>query len=353
MGKERKRIAKVRLSRAGLAIFLLVLAAVGITMLIRHTVLSAGKEKVRPSAVTAAETAAVTTEVPATEEQTEDQTEPAVVFPVKNSSSAVISNDFDLKSGILVDVEEHSIVASKAETMKIYPASMTKIMTLIVAVENIDDFSDTVTITYDMVADMYDMDAVVSGLLPDETPTIEAVLYGMVLNSGGDAAIAAARYVSGTEEAFVELMNQKAAELGLTSTHFTNPVGLHDPEHYSTAEDIAVILEYALKNEKCKEILSAYIYEVPPTEQHPEGLTFTSTLFSRMYGDEIEGVEVLGGKTGFTDEAGNCLATYAKINEKIYIFILCGAETHWNAVYDTLSVYSVYCAGGEPYDPPA
>jgi D-alanyl-D-alanine carboxypeptidase (penicillin-binding protein 5/6) len=113
---------------------------------------------------------------------------------------------------------------------------------------------------------------------------------------------------------------------------------------------MAMILEYAIGNETCRKILSTNKHRVRKTEQNPEGLELESTLFSRMRGDEMKGVKVLGGKTGFTDKAGNCLGTFAEVNGETYILILCGGKTNWNMVYGTLSAYSVYCAGGEPYE---
>ena len=225
-------------------------------------------------------------------------------------------------------------------------------MTLIVAAENIDDLSATIKITHEMVAPYITLDASRAGFEPDENPTLKDVLYGMILCSGADASLAAAEYVAGSEEEFVKLMNAKCDEIGLKHTHFTNVVGLHDKNNYSTAEDIAVLLEYAVQNKTCREILSAVEYKVPPTKQNPEGLIFDSTLFSRMYGDEMPGVKILGGKTGFTDESGNCIATFAEVNGKTYILVLCGGTTNWNNVYNTLSAYSEYCAGGKAYVPP-
>jgi D-alanyl-D-alanine carboxypeptidase (penicillin-binding protein 5/6) len=144
-------------------------------------------------------------------------------------------------------------------------------------------------------------------------------------------------------------MNQKAEDMGLAATHFTNVVGLHNDAHYSTAADMAMILEYAVNNKTCRKILSAYEYKFPKTKQNPEGLTFTSTLFTRMYGDEMPNVKVLGGKTGYTDKAGNCIESFAKIKGKTYILVMCGGTTNWNMIYDTLSAYSVYAAGGDTY----
>lgn len=282
------------------------------------------------------------------EESFGEQTENSV-YPYRNDKSQRLSKDYKAEHALLMNADTQEVITYRNANARMYPASLTKIMTLIVAVENMEDLSDTVTITDDMVFPMIELEAARAGFLPGETPTLEDVLYGMILTSGADAALAAAEYVAGSEEAFVRLMNEKAEESGLEGTHFTNVVGLHDKEHYSTATDMALILKYAIQNETCRKIISAYEYKVPPTEQNPEGLIFTSNFFSRMYGDEMPGVTIKGGKTGFTDEAGNCIESFAEINGETYILVMCGCTDKWNAVYDTLSIYSVYGAGGEKY----
>ncbi len=285
-------------------------------------------------------------ETPAAEEEYEEYTD---VYPEKNENSKRFSEDYKAEYALLMNADTNEVVAYRNANAKMYPASLAKIMTLIVAVENIEDLSDTVLITDDMVFPMIELEAARAGFLPGETPTLEDILYGMILNSGADAVMAVSEYVAGSEEAFVGLMNEKAEELGLKSTHFTNAVGLHDTENYSTATDMALILEYAIQNDICRKIISAYEYKVPPTEQNPEGLTFTSNFFSRMYGDEMPDVTIQGGKTGFTDKAGNCIESFAQINGNTYILVMCRCTDKWNAVYDTLSAYSVYGAGGEKY----
>lgn len=353
MNKRRKQSRNANLLKAGTAVFLLVLIFGGITAatyLIKHN------RRTDPDNAVSDSFAVSTGEMPVVSETTTERAEeaavPFVVFPEKTDKSKEFTKDYDAKNAILINVDDSEVIAYRNEQVKLYPASLTKIMTLIVAAENIDDLSATVTIIYDMVAPYIALDASRAGFEPDETPTLKDVLYGMILCSGADASLAAAEYVAGSEQAFVDMMNDKCREIGLKNTHFTNVVGLHDKENYSTAEDIAVMLEYAIQDKTCREVLSAVEYKFAATKQNPDGLTFESTLFSRMYGDEMPGVKVLGGKTGFTDEAGNCMATFAEVNGKTYILVLCGGKTNWNNVYNTLSAYSVYCAGGKEYIPP-
>ena len=349
--KRKGKKLKIRWFRVGVAVSFPVLIIGSLISLI--SLINKDKDDAR-SIINTVMTAG-TTEInsdTAGESLTGDPATSFVVYPEKTKNTEIFSGDYDAKNALLMCVDDNEIIAYKNMSTKMYPASLTKVMTLVVAVENIEDLSDTVLITEDMIYPLLQLDASMAGFQPGETPALMDVLYGMILPSGADAALAAAVYVSGSEEAFVELMNKKAGELGLRNTHFTNVTGLHHEEHYSTAEDMAVILEYAIRNETCRKVLEKYEYTMPPTEHHPDGLTFTSTIFSRMYGNEMPGVTVRGGKTGYTDQAANCIESYAEIGGKTYILVLCGASTRWNTIYDTLSAYSVYCTGGEAYIPP-
>ncbi len=353
MNKRRKRRFKLNYLRIGIAVFLVVLIIIGISLIFSSC--NENKDYDNSAISTASsEISEILESTHADESEELSETDvPFVVYPEKTDDTELFSPDFDAKYAVIIDTETNEIVAYRNYNARMYPASLTKVMTLIVAVENIEDLSDTVTITEDMIAPMIDLDASRAGFAVGETPTLEQVLYGMILPSGADASLAAAEYVAGSEEAFVELMNRKAEEMGLKNTHFTNVVGLHDDRHYSTAEDMALILAYAVQNEICREVLSTYQYEIPPTEQNPEGLLLTSTLFSRMYGDEMPGVVIKGGKTGYTDISRNCICTFAEANGKTYVMVLGEGTTKWYNIYDTLSAYSVYCVGGEVYIPPA
>lgn len=349
MSRRKKKKRRLNYFRVGMAGFLLVLIIVGINF-ITSSCSDSNAEGNVPAGVNNQSTTELITTEPTTEPT--EPTVPPVVYSSVTPLTATLPDDYDTQYSILIDTETHEILAQKNYNVRMYPASLTKIMTLIVAVENTVNMNDTVLITADMVDPMVQQDASRAGFVAGETPTIEQVLYGMMLPSGGDASLAAASYVAGSEAAFVQLMNEKAQEMGLKNTHFTNVVGLHNDNHYSTAEDIAVILEYALRNETCYKIMTAYQHFIPATEYNPEGILLTSTMFARMTGTEMPGVTVLGGKTGFTDQAGQCLANFATANGKTYIMVLAGGVSRWQTVYANLSAYSVYCVGGLPYDPP-
>ncbi len=294
-----------------------------------------------------AETAAPTTEPP-----TEPPTEPTspVSYPERSGDVIQLSDGIDSTHALLIDLDENRVIAEKSGNVVIYPASMTKLMTLIVAIEHIEDFNATFTMTDEILAPLYAAKASMAGFQTGEECTMMDLLYGAALPSGADATTALALHTAGSEEVFVQWMNEKVEELGLRNTHFTNASGLHDPNHYSTLMDIALILEYCLQDDLCRQIISTYTYTTRQTEQNPEGLVLFSTMFSRMYGTEVEGITIMGGKTGFTDEAGNCLASYARTPDgHTYIAVTSGGLTKWRPVFDAFKLYGVI-TGTYPMD---
>ena len=148
--------------------------------------------------------------------------------------------------------------------------------------------------------------------------------------SGGECSIALAEYVAGSEQAYVELMNEKAKDLGMNNTHFMNATGLHNESHYTTVKDIGILLQYALKNQTFNDIFQSKSYFVAPTDQHLSGFTFYSSMFKLRDQWELDEGEIVGGKTGYTDEAGLCLASEAIVNGRKYIAITVNAEGNHN-----------------------
>lgn len=242
----------------------------------------------------------------------------------------------------LLDVEDNKVIAGKDYDRRIYPASMTKIMTLIVVVERLKDLNATFTMTSDIIAPLVKQQASRAGFDPGEVVSVNNLLYGLILPSGADAAVALADMVAGSEDAFVDLMNQKCEEMGLKNTHFTNTSGLHNENHYTTPVEMGMIMEYAMKDETCAKILSTYQYTTTPTEQHPNGILLTSTIFSRMYGNEVQGMTITAGKTGYTDEAGNCLISYAEKDGRHYVAVIAGGSYKWNVIFDDFDIYKNY-----------
>lgn len=255
-------------------------------------------------------------------------------------SDAVISNH-----ALLIDESTDTIVASKGAKERISPASMTKVLTLLVAAENISEeqLDDTFTMTIDITDYSYVNDCSNVGFLVDEKIVVRDLFYGTILPSGGDAAVGLATYVAGSHEAFVDLMNQKLKELGISdSAHFTNCVGLYDDNHYCTIYDMALIMKAALQNELCKKVLAEKCYTTAPTEQHPEGIII-SNWFLRRIEDKDTGGEVLGAKTGFVQQSGSCAVSYQVADNGVpYICVTAGSSSSWRCIYDHVEIYNRY-----------
>ena len=242
----------------------------------------------------------------------------------------------------LADVNKNEIIAGKSYDTRIFPASMTKVMTLIVIVENLKSLDETFEMTAEIIDPLARQQASRAGFEPGEVVSAKDMLYGLVLASGADCSVGLSELVCGSENGIVDLMNKKCKEMGLKNTHFMNTSGLHDENHYTTPLEMAMILKYAMSNETCAEILSTYQYTTAANEIHPEGILLTSTMFSRMYGDEVNTVKIISGKTGYTMEAGNCLVSYAERGQDKYIAVTAGASNRWNVIFDDFYIYGNY-----------
>ena len=185
------------------------------------------------------------------------------------------------------------------------------------------------------------------GFLVDEKIKVKDLFYGTILPSGGDAAVGLATYVAGSHEAFVELMNEKLQELGLSDTaHFTNCVGLYDKEHYCTLYDMAIIMKAAIKNDLCREVLKTKCYTTAATAEHPEGLTISNWFLRRIEDKDTCG-EVLGAKTGFVAESGSCAVSYQESDDGVpYICATAGSSSSWRCIYDHVEIYTSYVPDG-------
>ena len=264
--------------------------------------------------------------------------------PAADAATATLTDEIDSGFAALIAPKSGRILASKNADARMYPASMTKVMTLLVAYENITDVKETFTVTSTIIDPLYRANASLAGFSPGETVTVLDLMYGTILPSGAEAAVSLAIHVAGSEEAFVRLMNDKAKELGLKDTHFTNCSGLHNADHYSTAVEIAMIMDCAMQHELCRKILSTYQYTTPFTNKHPEGVSMTSTMLSRMYGDEPAGVTITAGKTGYTTEGGQCLVSYGTNDTtgEEYILVTAKADGKFEPVFDAIALYSDY-----------
>ena len=289
---------------------------------------------------------------PAPEPAPEPEPEPGQsALTEAQATDATKTLDLELysSSAVLVDVQSGTVLAEKGMDEKIYPASMTKVMTLLVAAENLPDLDATFTMTQAIIDPIYLAGASMAGFVDGETVTMRDLLYGAVVPSGAEATEALAQAVAGSEEAFVAMMNEKAAALGLTNTHFMNTSGLHDENHYSTVREIALILQAALENETCAEILSAENYRASETEQHPDGLAMTNKFLYRVHHEySLGGAEITAAKTGYTAEAMNCCASAGKTPDGRDV--LCVTANAWTGEFcieDHIALYTKYCGSAE------
>lgn len=244
---------------------------------------------------------------------------------------------------ILLDASTDKIVAQRNANTIINPASMTKVLTVLVAAEHVTDLDDTFTMTLEITDYAYTNDCSSVGFLNDEVVTVRDLFYGTILPSGGDAAVGLATYVAGSHEAFVDMMNAKLEELGLSETaHFTNCVGLYDEEHYCSVYDMAMIMKAAAENELCREVMSTRTYTTSVTEQHPEGIT-VSNWFIRRIEDKDTAGKVICAKTGYVNQSGSCAASYGISDEGTpYICVTAKAHSSWRCIYDHVALYKEY-----------
>lgn len=216
------------------------------------------------------------------------------------------------QSAILLDMQTGSVLYSKNADKKLYPASITKIMTTLLACENLK-LEDTLVMSQ---AAAYGIEAGSSSIYADtgEEFTVEQALMAVMLESANEVSLAVAEKTSGSVKKFVELMNKRARELGCTGTHFNNPNGLPDKNHFTTAADMAKIADAAWHNPLFRKFVTRILYEIPPTNKFGETRYFLNH-HKMMEGRDYAYEGVMGGKTGYTDDAGSTLVTYAKRGE--------------------------------------
>ena len=259
------------------------------------------------------------------------------------SASDIVSEEIISENAVLIDVDKAEVVAKRAADIRICPASMTKILTILVAAEHVTNLDDTFTITRDITDYTFSNGCSIVGFEVDEVVTVRDLMYGTILPSGADAGLALATYVAGSHEAFVDMMHAKLDELGLSDTaHFTNCVGIYDEDHYCTLTDMAMIMKAAVENDLAREVLSAHKYETSKTEQHPDGIII-SNWFLRRIEDKETGGTVQCAKTGFVNQSGSCAASYTVSNSGgHYICVSANAWSSWRCIYDQVEIYQTY-----------
>ena len=241
-----------------------------------------------------------------------------------SSESSVLKTT---KGAVLYEMTTGTLVYAKNPDEQLYPASLTKIMTCLLALE-MGDLDDMVQ-TSETAIEEISWDSTSISLEVGEEMSLRNLLYSLMVESANDAANVIAEHIAGSKEAFADLMNKKATQLGCTGTHFVNAHGLHDDNHYTTSRDMAKIMLAALEHDEFKEIYSTARYVVPETNRSGERiLNNTNYLIAddliNFYYDE----RFVGGKTGYTSEAGRCLASVAESEDSDFEFlaIIMGAQ---------------------------
>lgn len=260
------------------------------------------------------------------DDELEENLEEKELSEVINVASKSIAEPMiNSRIGIIYDRKSGRIIWGKNENKKSAMASTTKIMTCIVVIENAN-LNDEIKIS----AKAAGTGGSRLGLKKDDKITIKDLLYGLMLRSGNDAAVALAEYVGKDKEGFANLMNKKAKELGLKDTHFVTPHGLDDPEHYTTAYELAKIADYALKNEMFAKIVGTKEHTIN-INGYAKQLCNTNELLGYLQG-------VRGVKTGFTNNAGRCLVTSVNRNDFEIITVVLGADTKKIRTADSINL---------------
>lgn len=284
-----------------------------------------------------------------TPDSSNDSTAPVLPSKIEPDPSVPISPDkLNSPNAILIRLKDHTILMQKNSEEKIYPASLTKMMTAIIAIKNLPNLQEEIKLPNSIFQELYNTNASMAGFQSDETVKAIDLLYGALLPSGAECCVGLADQIAGSEQNFVKIMNLKAANLGMNNTHFENATGLQDENHYTTVKDLAILLSYALQNDTYRKIFTSSRHSTQPTNKHPDGITFYSTMFEELNNPNLIEGDILGGKTGYTDEAGLCLASLAKVDNQEYILITAGAKgDHKSEQYDITDAIAVYNSIGK------
>ena len=241
------------------------------------------------------------------------------------------------QAAALFDMDDREVLYSKDVFERMYPTSITKIMTALVAIKE-GDLKSRVLVTDDAV--ITEPGATLCGIEPGDTLTLEQLLYGLMLPSGNDAGAAIAVHIAGSIEAFSDMMNEEAVRLGATGTHFVNPHGLNDPDHYTTAYDLYLIFNEALKYPVFRQIVGTTAYTANYHNKNSEPVSKTwkgSNWFMTGERETPDGLKVFGGKRGTTKAAGYCLIMASRDDsDKEYISVVLKADSRPH-LYDNMT----------------
>ncbi|MCR4746777.1 MAG: D-alanyl-D-alanine carboxypeptidase [Lachnospiraceae bacterium] len=356
--RRRNRKIKIILTRwvpfACVCILLIFLLVKGISAAAGLIFKSGDKEAAATEEISTDEAASVSLDsLSADEAVSEDEVpvEEPKEIPILNAEAdertGAVPGEVVSEHAVLVALSENRIVAGRDYSSTINPASMTKVLTILVAAETMEERGDSVDDKFEITQEIENYSYVHEcsnvGFSVSENVTMNDLFYGAILPSGGDAAYALAIYAGGSMEGFADMMNAKMAELGCSdSAHFTNSIGLYDENHHCTTYDMARIMYAAMQNDYCKEVLSAHKYVTSSTPEHPEGIEL-SNWFLRRIEDKDSGGTVVAAKTGFVVQSKNCAVSYAEDSYgNGYICATGGSSSAWRCIYDHVAIYKKY-----------
>lgn len=249
------------------------------------------------------------------------------------AEAALSPGEIISQAAILIDADTGQVLFEKNSRERMYPASTTKIMTALLTVQNAAPY-EIMTASGQAVA-IDEPDSSNIALREGEQLSVEEGLYALMLASANDAANVLAEHVAGSQESFIGMMNQNAAEIGAKDTRFQNAHGLHEPDHYTTAFDLALITRYAVQNPAFLKYFGAAGYTMAGTNLHPEPRSFTNLQSMLVSGKSYYDPAVLGGKTGFTYEARNTMSTFAAKDGRSLICVVLYSRGGWDKYQDT------------------
>ena len=279
-----------------------------------------------------------------------------IILSVGASAQPFAPGNFDVSSphALLMDMSSGLLLYQKGVTERLFPASTTKIMSAIVALEANPDFDAKVTVSDNAVAST-PVGSSSMGLRAGEVVTFGDLIYGMMVYSANDAANAIAEYISGDIPSFVKKMNEKAAALGATDTHFVTPHGFHDPDHYSTAYDMALFARFAMTDPTIsptfRKIVSTETYTIEPTNLYPEKriMQNTNLLLPNTQDKRYILNEAIGIKTGHTSESGYCLVSAINKNGQELLAVVMGAGIEDGLTMSYMDSLALYGYAGREF----
>lgn len=277
-----------------------------------------------------------------TSNSTENSTQSTVDENVTATTNADNENwpvapDISAGSAILIDADTNTILYEKNCHIKAYPASITKLMTALLAVENCS-LNETVTFSHNAAHSITWMDSQIP-IVEGEQYTMEQALYALLLKSANEVAYGIGEHVAGDIPSFAQMMTTRAAELGALNTHFNNASGLNDPEHYTTAYDIAMIARACMNNSTIMEIMKTRQYVIPPSNKYGYERTINQSHLMLQKNSEFYYEPALGGKTGFTDESKYTLCTFASQDDMNLIAVVLLCEEKEDRFRDTKDLF--------------